>query len=291
MKNALVTLAIGDSEMWEWTHPLMEKYASRIQADFIVLKGNYENVAQARSQKFRMYELFEQYDRLLYVDGDVAIHPGCENLFDIVPYESIGAVGEKPPFSEGRNEVLKEACGYYGIDFTPEAEAQSIWYNTGLIVISRIHRKLFAKPKKEIRRFGEGWVDMPLMNALLVKYGFPVMDLGLKFNYMGSLVSHKCRPFEPVEASVFHATGFLRIYRMEFLKTIIKFWLDDTLPQREKISAYQKNLLVRSYFLYESIRSATAKRVRPALQNLTKTKRQLQSIWYGIKCKQWDTLY
>lgn len=255
MKNALVTVAVGDSHLWEYTHPLMERYAERIGVDFIKIKGEYENTLRSRLRKFDIYELFEKYDRIIYMDGDIAINPSCPDLFHLVPYDKIGAVCERPPYAQDRGGVLRSACEFYGVNYPYASDADCNWFNTGLLVLSRVHRDLFVRPE-QVKVFGEGWIDMPLMNSLSIKNGYEIHDLGLKFNYMGSLVSHKLRPFEPTESYIFHATGFLRHYRKKYLELIVKFWTDKTLVNNKR--AYRFNHVVLSYKVYEALRSRVA---------------------------------
>jgi|GEM_PF-1086695 len=268
MKNALVTVAVGDSHLWELTHPLMERYAEKMGLDFIKIKGDYENTIRSRLRKFDIYELFEKYDRVIYMDGDIAINPSCPDLFKMVPYDKIGAVCERPPFMQKRGGVLRSACEYYGVTYPYSEEEECNWFNTGLLVLSRCHRNLFIRPEK-VKVFGEGWIDMPLMNSLAIKNGYEVKDLGLKFNYMGSLVSHKERPFEPVEAYLFHATGFLRHYRKMYLALIVKFWTNPKLANKRW--AYRLHPVAVSYRIYEAVRSRIApvrKKVKAAPVNI-----------------------
>jgi len=255
MRNALVTVAIGDSSLWQFTHPLMKRYAEKHGIDFIKITGDYENSVRSRLKKFDIYELLAEYDRVIYMDGDIAINPACPDLFAMVPYGKIGAVFERPPYAQHRGGVLKSACEFYGVHYPYLKDEDCSWFNTGLLVLSRCHRNLFIRPE-QVKIFGEGWIDMPLMNTLRIKNGYEIHDLGLQYNYMGSLVSHNKRPFEPIEAYLFHATGFLRHYRRKYVELVVKFWTQKSLINN--VRAYQIHPTVLSYKIYEAFRKKAA---------------------------------
>ena len=65
---------------------------------------------------------------------------------------------------------------------------------------------------------------MPLLNCRLLQHGFPLHDLGIEFNYIGTLAFRRHRPFEPYDAFAFHATGGLRKQRRWYVRTVSRIW-------------------------------------------------------------------
>lgn len=173
--NAVVTITSGDfyTKMGETTHPLMEAYAKRIGAEFVVLEGIGDHEIP-HYRKLDMKELFEKYDRILYVDTDILIRADAPNLFDIVPEEKIGA------FNEG--QFVERAINFYA--YMKQVGFSSKWngkyYNTGVLVVSKAHADLFSAPPKEDDNFKE----QSYLNVMLIHKNYPIKDLSYRFNRM-----------------------------------------------------------------------------------------------------------
>jgi lipopolysaccharide biosynthesis glycosyltransferase len=122
MRNAIVTIAIGDryEEISAKTRPSMTQYADKIGAELIVITEQRINKTTPHWEKFQLYDILGIYDRVIFFDTDIYICSNCPNLFDIVPYDCIGAMDE---------HVYTKQKGSY--------------YNTGVIVVSTKHRDLF----------------------------------------------------------------------------------------------------------------------------------------------------
>ena len=216
-KKAVMTLAIGYQPFWTVTHPKMQSYAQRIGAEFIIINSIRNTAVLEQSyklEKFQLYDYFDSYERILFLDSDIVVHSQCPDLFNQVSEEKIGAVCEKLPYFR-REEIFKEACLYYGATYPGHSQE---WFNTGVMVLSRCHRHLFAAPQK-IRTFParnmDGtlapprftWLDMPLLNCLRIIHNVPLQDLGYSFNYMQCLTTTSNPPGRPEEAWIFHGTG------------------------------------------------------------------------------------
>lgn len=212
--RAVVTLAIGRVGYWRWTHRIMRRYAARIGADFVVIseiKRNYADELGYRLEKFQLAELLDRYERLIFLDGDILLHPRCPDLFAITPPGRLGVFCEGKYYSRG--EVFAEAADFYGVT---ERYDPREWFNTGMMVISRSHRPLFVPPER-IRSFASSrpdgtrsdsnWIDMPLFNAMRLRHGMDIEDLGLRYNYLGSMKAQPNRSFEPEEALIYHGSG------------------------------------------------------------------------------------
>lgn len=179
MKKAIVTITIGDfySRLAKLTHPLIEQYAKKVGADFVVLresKHKYPHYA-----KCDLMDMFDQYDRILYIDTDIIVRPDSPDLFKEVHPEKFGI------FEEGRftprTQGFLEYIGYYGIK--PPKSYGGAYYNTGVFLASKKHRKVFRKPAGYDNHFYE----QSYLNMNLLIDDVEVQGLSYRFNRMCAL--------------------------------------------------------------------------------------------------------
>jgi lipopolysaccharide biosynthesis glycosyltransferase len=180
MTTAIVTIAIGDSyrNIGRFTHPWMYKYANKIGAEFIVLANKTKTIPHY--EKFRIYDLLKGFDRIIYLDVDILVKENCPNLFEIVPESSFGIYDEgllaNPEEKKIHQSIMEEAYKVYEIYKLPTS-----FYNTGVMVISKEHKEVFAQPEREVDiRYSE----QPLINLRLMHLKTNITDIGYKFNRM-----------------------------------------------------------------------------------------------------------
>lgn len=230
-KTAIITLSVGHQQFFDQTHPLMQAYSQRIGADFIKITNSNNQVTGIHSgyklEKFQIYNYLSIYDRIIYLDGDIVIHPQCPNLLELVPEHQLGVVCEVQPYFN-REKVFQEACDFYGANYPDNSQN---WFNTGMMVLSKQHQIMFKKPHK-IQEFParnlDGsiapkrftWLDMPFLNCSRLIHNIEFQDLGFKFNYLQPLKDMSNRPFEPKDSFIFHACGEDKSY----IDKIIKIW-------------------------------------------------------------------
>jgi len=95
-----VTLAIGGyyEKMGNITHPLMKKYADKIGVDFLCISNFGVTDITAlppKYEKFQIFDFFDKYDRILFIDTDIIVNPDAPDIFDYCPAECFGAVSEE----------------------------------------------------------------------------------------------------------------------------------------------------------------------------------------------------
>jgi len=178
-KIAIVTIVIGEKyqEIAKLTHPTLKKYAEKIGAEFVVLEDetNYPHW-----QKFRLFELLTKYRRIIYLDTDLIIREDCPNLFNIVPDDKLG-IFEEGKFSP-RGGYLQKAMEIYNI---PLEKWKDIYYNTGVMVISRYHAQLFNyKLTEEIMKPRNFLGEQTFLNLRMQIEKIETFDIPYKFNRM-----------------------------------------------------------------------------------------------------------
>jgi lipopolysaccharide biosynthesis glycosyltransferase len=204
MKTALVTLSIGEEfeEILKLTKQSMIDYSLKISSDFICINNSiYKDSLNNKFEKLQIFNLLNNYNRIIYIDSDIIIMPDCPNLFHIVPDSHIGAFvsSRYSDFHNFSNGFLQEKIGK--IDYwTKEKRNNNIYesFNSGVLVISNIHTNYFTKnfniAKKlcslNIPQIKDQWIntgDQFFFNYITQKECIPICDIGYRFN-------HTCAP-------------------------------------------------------------------------------------------------
>ena len=188
--RALVTLTMGPlyQEMARFTHPLMTRYAAKCNAQFVVIdtaKVSDQYGIPSKYEKFQIFDLFERYDRILFVDTDILIAPYTPSLFDLVPEDRFAASNEAQYSMAERDKALtQEVLG--AVDW------KNPYFNSGVMLLGKQHKAIFDPTLSELHRWGSGEFrknhvnllnDQPYLNHRLNSLGIPLFDLGSKFNH------------------------------------------------------------------------------------------------------------
>src|SRR6266446_5134916 len=153
MSRLILTMAVGTEyqAMARLTHPSIRAYAERIGADFHCIEKQEISQTTVHWEKFQIYDLLENYDRILYMDTDVIVRDDTPDLFEVVPEKELGMFMEAP-FVERSKELMIDICRAYGVTL-PFWNGK--YYNSGIMVVSQAHRALFKKPEQEAFSFWE----------------------------------------------------------------------------------------------------------------------------------------
>jgi len=183
MKLLMVTRAdIGVSDYLIYTLPILRRYAEKWGAEFKILDKSYGPVFQ---RFLSLHKLFDEYDRIFYVDADIVINKACPNIFDIVPHDTIGFV------FEDKGSRLKERrvrIAYIKSVYGGNESWVSGYFNIGILVVSRIHKEIFTKINGKF--WGEDFeaktmgADQTHTGYQIMKQGHKYIDLGYKWNHM-----------------------------------------------------------------------------------------------------------
>jgi len=166
----------------QFTLPILKMYAKKWGADFKILGDQSYNELGEAMWNYRtliFYDLFEIYDRILYLDSDIIINNNCPNVFDVVPYDTAGLVMEdKGSRLKARRKLIADIKSAYG-----DIEHWTTGYpNTGLYLTSKIHRDIFTKINGKLwDRLG---YDGCHFMYQIMKFGYKWVDLGYKWNHM-----------------------------------------------------------------------------------------------------------
>ena len=209
--NLVLTLAIGDdySRMSKLTHPTIKAYAKKINADYLCIDKTSISDTSPHWEKFQIHDLLEKYDRILYFDTDLIIRDDCDNLFDIVSEDSLGIFNEAP-FTNRSIELMIDICNKYNITL-PDWNGK--YYNSGVMIISKIHRDLFKKP--EIEHFS--FYEQSYLNMMIAHLKIKIFNLRYVHNRMTCMDAFTGE--ERHASQIIHYAGYPSL---EFVIDIIK---------------------------------------------------------------------
>ena len=238
-KNLVLTICIGKryGKIGKVTLPTIESYAKKIGANYLCISDNESENISPHFTKFQVNKLLEDYDRIIYIDADCIVRDDTPNLFDIVPEEKLGIFNEAP-YTQGRPESLAQAAQAYDIEITKEVAKKynGEYYNTGIMVISKIHQDLFIKPKtQELIPFYE----QSLLNARIVADQIKVKELSYKFNRMTCL--------DPVSGEDRHASYIIHYAGCPFPETQFVEVINkdiDVWKQSSPFYKFQKHIMI-----------------------------------------------
>lgn len=186
-RHAIVTAAFGE-EWWRIaasTFPLMEQYAARIGASFVVLTGRRWPEKHPHWEKFAMNDLLvSSYDRLAWIDADAIVSPRAPSIFDVVPDDEFGAFDEGKIFTD-RVEQLWLHAPFYGVEHKCVERRPFNYFNGGVTVFGRKHRRLYTLPHAV--KPDSIMPEQTYLNLRLAELGMKFRDIGITWNGLHSI--------------------------------------------------------------------------------------------------------
>lgn len=195
------------------SHPIFERYARRINASFIRISERRIRhrplFSKAKHgimyEKYQIGGLLKDFDRVIYLDGDVLLHPECPDLASLVPEDHLGAVYEDcGPLWWKRWDSLfsyQRRLGY--LEHKPFG-----YFNAGVMVFSRIHAPLFDL--KTCRALNVRWAEQSALNYHANRLKMPIFNMGWRYNCMGCFSAFSDERRRLGEAGVIHYAGEFR---------------------------------------------------------------------------------
>ena len=167
-KNLVVTVGCGEKyeEILDITGPTIAKYARRIGADYLEIRGKTQDVGYL--EKFRIKPFVEKYNRTVFIDSDVVVTDQAPNIFKLVPEDQIGAscdyANNSPAFLEKwQKDRINTAQSLLGKDMQKYLEiSKGKMINSGVVVCSKKHADIWEPIK-------EPFIKSPLAEQFLVE--------------------------------------------------------------------------------------------------------------------------
>lgn len=186
-KNLVFTETSGFAfaQLAEISVPFMENYARKVGADFLC-DSKEKKLKYPLFGKYKVHDLLDEYDRVLFLDVDILIRPDSPNLFEIVPENSYAAFMEGGWCSEEelriRLNLLKKLADVYDIS-VPDLDMAKEYFNAGVFLASKQHGFLFELPP-ENPIMNQMVSEQNLLNIRLKKENCKIYHLPICFNSM-----------------------------------------------------------------------------------------------------------
>ena len=212
-RRLIFTIIAGDFHKYlgTKTHPQMAAYAKRVGADFKVLEIPAERASACCWEKYQIVRFLRDYDRVLYLDTDVYIKDGADDIFEFCPADKFGGFNEIPHQQKFVNMIYEAFLRE--IDQSPKEITRYLaepYFNAGVMLASRGHEPVFQLPGHP-SAFDHDWDyygDQATANFNRAKFGVPFFDLTAKFNLMMGNESAQLDTSIPLpECSFFHFAG------------------------------------------------------------------------------------
>jgi lipopolysaccharide biosynthesis glycosyltransferase len=183
MKTAIVSMAFG-SDWWRVgsvSFAAMSVYAERLMSDFIVFSRRRFPAQHVHWEKLSIFNLFDTYDRIAWIDADVIVRPDAPSIFDAVPYDVISAL-EQGPGDVNSLTDLANCAAFYEAPYVTGPNPR--YFNAGVMVLSRCHSNLFAEPKTFFNGINP---EQTFLNFRRHQLGFAYEPLSWKWNMIPAL--------------------------------------------------------------------------------------------------------
>lgn len=195
MKNAVVVVAIGLDELLNVTLKSLLHYTNKTNSELVVIgspkynitsnfnnKDTYPIVGEYSYGKFeknQIYDLFDEYDRILRLDIDTVINPDAPNVFDFDDKYLYAVREDVNDVEVHRQSELRQIQKDLG-----RIEGWNThYYNGGVVLASKQHREVFNIEKIDFDLNLGILKEQNVFNWRVNKLGFEIKNLGPEFNY------------------------------------------------------------------------------------------------------------
>jgi hypothetical protein len=189
MTNCVAVVAINGKPFLNYTKPLLEQYCKKTNSDLVIIDKPLYNIKGKHKKKYnyfkfeknQVYNLFENYDKVLRLDLDIVIHPDAPNYFDldddyIYVTEEHGRSSEISQIKKDLGNVrwyrrrYKDSWNYY-------------YFNGGVVLASKKHKEVFNISDINFDLDLGLLKEQNVLNWKVNKLGVKIKDLGPLFNF------------------------------------------------------------------------------------------------------------
>jgi hypothetical protein len=226
-QNLIFTYSVNQTDLTALTYPFLERYCENHNIDLIILREPHPHIKQkfdeldiewviGGGERLFAYDLFNIYDRILWIGSDVLVHPYAPNIFNEVPKGYIGG------YVEHKKEEFHHAGDICGDCYKAFGVLPDNYINIDVMLVDKELKDIYNYNNQElILNINKGkWVYQDYFNYYIKKNNTPLFDLGYKWNCMISKYIYVNLPL-PNDWYFMHITGIPHNQRIEFLKDFL----------------------------------------------------------------------
>ena len=232
--NAIVTLTIGDSPLWEYTLPSMHTACARHGWGLEMIEARTVNVTRCQNpvtnisfEKFQAIDYLDEYDRIMIFDADAMLSPTCPDIFAAVPEDAIGGVMEDVGSRFDNRREWIATIKLMAMDARLDGWNEG-YMNSGVMVLSACHREAMTLNLDDVRvrdvSLPDGFNDQNVVNYLAQRSGFPICALGYKWNHMSIFSEEWNGSPDPLDSHIIHYAGLKPEARLERAERDFAAW-------------------------------------------------------------------
>ena len=192
--KAVYTLMVGEamrrSLMARAAMATMRAYSDRIGADLRVVRKT-DPGTHMWFGKWKAFELLKEYDRVMYLDGDVMVMPDCPDAFEMVPEGRVGGYVEGWYRKGWVQDEWRTISGVLGEKVRAE-DFLDEYVNAGMFVASRAHAGLFDPKDAELVKEVDSKLmasksrlhDQSIFNWRRLELGFGLCRMPAEMNFL-----------------------------------------------------------------------------------------------------------
>jgi len=229
------------------------KVLTQEQCDQVnTFKSRRKNILNYVCKIVVVYNLLEQYDKVMWLDDTNVISPFAPNLFNVVPENKIGAL--VIPRDCGLNDSLHD---FKFLLKHRSVAIKDVYYNTGVMVIPKIYRNIFnfESVLKDSDLFQSPYPTQCWQNYLMNTHNCDVFDISCMYNMMPCVYHYDPKYNEITDIShlyqellkyhIVHFTGFHKHREMLYTQF---------LQHSEKIFDQKITIVIMNFRRSENIR-------------------------------------
>jgi hypothetical protein len=223
-RNLVLTYSTNQTELTSLTYPFLERYCEHHNLDLIITrepntyirnKFSELDVDQILGGEDRLfaYDLFDIYDRILWIGSDVLVQPYAPNIFDIVPDNHIGGyVEHKRGESHHAGDICGDCFNAFGVH--PDN-----YINIDVMLVDKSLKDIYNYNDTElVTNINKGkWAYQDYFNFYIKQNNIPLYDLGYKWNCMVSKYLYTNTPL-PADWNFLHVTGIDSNSRIKLIR-------------------------------------------------------------------------
>ena len=184
-KNLVLTYSNNQTELTSLTYPFLERYCEHHNLDLLIMRESTQKIIDKfdaddatwfpSCDRWYAHDLFQLYDRILWIGSDVLVQPYAPNIFDVVPEGQIGVFIDQPKDGgHHAGDLMGDCFNAFGV--RPDG-----YYNIDVMLVDNTEKEIFNYNDLDMKLINKGkWNEQDYFN-----YYTKVNNEASFFKYLG----------------------------------------------------------------------------------------------------------